>query len=242
MSWRRGEDSAVTVLHGPEPEQAAGPPVTPPLPQRLGTWRKVAIAGILLVLSAGLVWQLTGRDDSAGDLVTPTSVARSAPAASSVTPPQLDPATPPQVVTTGEDFDAIVRSHKALENWVYQFDPDPRWAPVLVDPGFIDEVGGFQRVRNSLALLQAAGQRHEVGRLRTLKVDVSSRVNEDHVLVYVVLEASPGRIIAADGTAVEDLPGLPPTGYMEQWLRRDDGQWHLVQSDALGPPAEGVLP
>ncbi len=32
---------------------------------------------------------------------------------------------------------------------------------------------------------------------------------------------------------------MPPTGFLEHWVRGEDGRWRVYQTTVLGPPGEG---
>ena len=238
MSWLREEaPTATTDGHVHQPGDHGGPRPPQPATEPLALWRKVAVAVLVAVLAGGAVWQLT--DDGGGGPTTPTTVASTTPVPTTAT--TLDPSRPPELRNTGEDFDAIVRSVEAFENWVYQYDPDPKWVPEYIDPRNSDEFG-FKRTQESLAALKAAGERHDSPASRILKVSVSHRSSDHQVAVYVVREALPGAVVNAAGEVVLRRGTYPPTGFLEDWVRGADGRWRLYHSVVLGPPGPGVVP
>ncbi|MDP9389446.1 MAG: hypothetical protein M3Q48_16405 [Actinomycetota bacterium] len=240
MSWLREEAGTATTdrhVHHPDDHDAAGPPEPAPA-EPLALWRKVAVAVLVLGLAAGVVWQLTDDGDG-GSSATSTTVPPTT--AAPATPTTLDPSKPPELQNTGDDFDAIVRSVDAFENWVYQYDPDPKWVPEYVDPRNSDEFG-FKRTQESLAALKAAGERHDSPASRIVKVRVSHRSSDHQVAIYVVREALPGAVVNRAGEVVHRRSTYPPTGFLEDWVRGADGRWRLYHSVVLGPPGPGVVP
>lgn len=233
MNWRRGEDSAVTVLHGPEPEQEAGSPITEPpsSPPGMAPWRKLAIAVVLVALAAGLAWQLTG-DDGGGDVAAPTSVTTAATAPISAPGGQLQP---PELRNTGEDFDAVVRSLENFTRWVYQHDPDPRWTGSIMHP----ECECFKETENRLTALKSEGQHFNSSGEQIRKVIVRDRLDINQVTVYVVYAGRTAGVVDAAGAVVQESEELPPTGINLELRRGDDGRWRTVQEVFLGPPGEG---
>ncbi len=239
MSWLREEAGTATTdrhVHHPDDHDAAGPPEPAPA-EPLALWRKVAVAVLVLGLAAGVVWQLTDDGDG-GSSTTPTTAPSTTSAAPTAT--TLDPSKPPELRNTGEDFDAIVRSVEAFENWVYQYDPDPKWVPEYIDPRNSDEFG-FKRTQESLAALKAAGERYNSATTRIHKVIVRDRVSEHQVGVYVVREHLGGAVVDRNGNVVLELETLPPTGYFEDWVRGEDGRWRLFHQVVLGPPSPDVM-
>lgn len=241
MSWLGEEAPTATTdrhIDPPGGHRPPGPPEPTPAPA-LAPWRKVAVAVLVLGLAGGVIWQLTGDDDGRS-ATPPTTAAASTTPAAPTTATTLDPSTPPELRNTGEDFDAIVRSVEAFEHWVYQYDPDPKWVAEYIDPRNDDEFG-FKRTQESLAALKAAGERHDSPGSRVLKVNVSRRVSDHQVALYVVREALPGAVVDAEGQVVLRRQTYPPTGFLEDWVRGPDGRWRLFHSVVLGPPSPEVL-
>ena len=229
MSWRRTQDSTVTTLPPPQPEQEPGEPT--PSPGGLTRGRTLAAVAIPLALAGGLAWVLASGGGGAGRTTT-TSVAAPTTAATTVAP---DPSRPPELRNTGEDFDAIVRSVRDFENWVYQYDPDPKWVPMFLDPRNEDEFG-FEWAKKNLADLKAVGRHYYAPASKIHRVVLRDRVNENQVGLYVVHEALPANIVDRDGKVVVAQPTLGQTGYFEDWVRGEDGRWRLLHSAVLGPP------
>lgn len=239
MSWLREEaGTATTDRHVDQSgdDQPPGPPERRP-GEPLAPWRKVAVAVLLMGLAGGVIWQLTG--DGGRSTTAPTTAVPSTTSAPTMVT-TLHPSKPPELRNTGEDFDAIVRSVEAFEHWVYQYDPDPKWVPEYIDQRNSDEFG-FKRAQESLATLKAGGERHDSPSSRILKVNVSRRVSDHQVALYVVREALPGAVVNSEGQVVLRRQTYPPTGFLEDWVRGPDGRWRLFHSVVLGAPSPEVL-
>ena len=236
MTWSTPPESTVTTMDEPPPEDDTGAGPTDAASPCRSRWRTAAIIAVPVLLVAGLVWQLS-RGASDGPATPPTSVPTATSAGSSV---PGEASKPPPLRNTGEDFDTIVRSVDAFSNWVYQFDPDPKWVPSYIDPNDTDQYG-FAREQKNLADMKAAGRHYDSPASIVRKVILRDRVSENHVTVYVVYEFPPASIIDRDGRVVVTQPSGPLSGQLEEWVRSDDGRWRRAHSVALGPPAPEVL-
>lgn len=190
-------------------------------------WRKVALVAILAGLAVGLTVVLVQRGGG-------SDIADRAPAS---TVPSGTPVPPrPELRTTGEDFDAIVRSVDELSDWVYEYDPDPRYAALFDDP----RCECYQTTEAALQSLKVSGQHHDSPGVRVHEVAVRRRASDHQVTLYVVIEGLPGSIVDRDGTVVQQRPTLPPTGLLEEWVRGPDGRWRTLDVTPLGPPEGGL--
>lgn len=235
MSWRRARDNTVTTLPPPESEQESRPPK--PAPGGSKRWRILAAVAIPFGLAGGLVWVLTSGNGEGAGRTTTTSVATPTTVSTTVTP---DPSRPPELRNTGENFDTIVRSVRDFENWVYQYDPDPKWVPMILDPRNEDEFG-FEWTTRAMTALREAGNRYDSPRWKVHKVVVRDRVSDQQVSVYVVYEGLAANVIDHKGQLAFPQTASPPTGYLEEWARSEDGRWRLAHSVILGPPDLEVL-
>ena len=230
MSWRRGDDNGGAGLTVEEPKMDQESVVRP---EQTGTdrplplWRKLAVGAIFAVLVGGLAAALLWNSDEKATPPAPKSPAPT-PAVEG-TPPA------PELRNTGEDFNAIVRSAKEFSNWVYQYDPDPKWAESFDHP----QCDCFKVSQDGLATLKASGHRHKAPGVKVHKVILRDRTSPDQVTLYVVIEGLPGAIVDREGNVVQTRPGLPPTGFLEEWVRGPDGRWRAWQSTVLGPPPAG---
>ena len=126
---------------------------------------------------------------------------------------------------------------------MYQYDPDPKWAPLIVDPvcNRPNEEGydGYKVTEEGLASLKAAGHHHDSPGVKVDKVILRDRIDANQVSLYVIIEGLPGAIVDREGKIVKDRPPMAPTGFFEGWVRGPDGRWRGCRSTVLGPPGEG---
>ncbi|MDP9389229.1 MAG: hypothetical protein M3Q48_15265 [Actinomycetota bacterium] len=231
MSWRRsGEHRHGVVLEEREAElrREDDPPPVGPANAALPLWRKLAVAGVFVALLGGLTWTFVRDDEPEGAapvVVPSTTTAPATPAATG----------PPELRNTGEDFNDIVRSGYAFEDWVYQHDPDPKYVPLFTHP----QCECYKVAEDGLASLKAAGHHHDSPGVKIHKVILRDRPRPELVTLYVIFEGLPGAILDQDGKVVKERPPLAPTGFLEHWVRGEDGRWRTYQTTALGPPGEG---
>lgn len=230
MSWRRGNDAGagVTVEEPNVNEQLPLAPEQAQPERPLPLWRKLAVGAILAVLLGGLgiALFLNANDET---VEPPPAEPPAATPAVDGTPP------PPELRNTGEDFNAIVRSVVDFTNWVYQYNPDPKWVSHIQHP----RCECFKQTESNLTSLTTAGYRHDSPELKVHKVLLRDRTSADQVTLYVIIESPPGGIVDREGKVVQQREALPPTGFLEEWVRGSDGRWRTWQSTVLGPPGPG---
>lgn len=232
MSWRRnGDDQSGVALEERESESAPeDAEALAPESRRLLLWRKLALATVFAALVGGLAWTFIGGDDNkrqGAPLVRPptTDAAPAPPAATG----------PPELRNTGEDFNDIVRSVNDYVNWAFEHDPDPKWAPFIDHP----ECECFTTTTDAMASLRAEGHHHDSPGVKVHKVILRNRPRPELVTLYVIIEGLPGAIVDSNGNVVKERPPLAPTGFLEHWLRGEDGRWRTYKTTLLGPPDEG---
>lgn len=240
MSWSQGDKAALDSLVEPGPDEVvdAEPPDEAPDGSRppVAAWRRWAAVGIAVVLVAGAAVALATRDRNDGTAAPqPTTASTTA-----ATRTPADPTKPPPLLNTGDDFDTIVRSSLAFEDWVNQYDPDPKWVDATVAPENTDQYG-YEWNKQNLANLKAAGQHYDGPGIRVRKVIVRERVTDVQVAVYIIYESLPVHIVDSSGKIVSTEPTLPPTGFLVDWVRGDDGRWRQYHLQVLGPPAPELL-
>lgn len=235
MSWRRnGDDQSGVALEEREAELAAeGPEALAPAGPRLPLWRKLAVATLFVLLLAGLAWTFIGGDDKGRDapVAVPSTAAPAGPA-DTAKPADTEK---PELRNTGEDFNDIVRSASALEDWAYQYDPDPKYLALVKYP----ECECYKEAVDGLASLKATGRHHDSPGVKVHKVILRDRPRPEFVTLYVIIEGLPGAIVDQDGKRTKMRPPLAPTGFLEHWVRGEDGLWRTYDSTLLGPPDEG---
>lgn len=235
MSWRRnGDDQSGVALEEREPELSSEDAVEAlaPAGRRLPLWRKLAVGTIFVALLAGLAWTFIGDDDKAGDAPVAVPSTSAAPTTPAAQPADVEK---PELRNTGEDFNDIVRSASALEDWAYQYDPDPKYLPLIKHP----ECECYKEAVDGLASLKATGRHHDSPGVKVHKVILRDRPRPELVTLYVIIEGLPGAIVDQEGKTTKIRPPLAPTGFLEHWVRGEDGRWRTYDSTLLGPPDEG---
>lgn len=231
MSWRRNvDDRSGIALEEREaelpPEDAV--PTLAPEGRSMPLWRKLGVVSVFVVLVGGLAWTFTSDDD-------PKPVTPAAPPSTTTAEPATPEIAQPQLRNTGEDFNEIVRSASSFEDWVYQHDPDPKYLSLIKHP----KCACYKVAEDGLASLKAANQHHDSPGVRIHEVILRDRPRPELVTLYVLFEGLPGAIVDGQGNSVKERPRLPTTGFLEDWVRGEDGRWRKYSFTVLGPPGEG---
>ena len=173
--------------------------------------RAVAI-GLLVVSVAGCSRQ-------------PQGPGAGAPSPRPEPPPELTPVTqpPPSVVDTGEDFDTIVRSLIAFNDWIVAH-PDPSLLVRTMD----SSCPCFASTQKHLSDLASKGWRYEDRSLTQVDRVRAERVADDVVDVFVVLRSDEARVLDASGQVVDREPAYPPTSYFYTLRRTDGAGWRIT--------------
>lgn len=137
----------------------------------------------------------------------------------------------PELVNTGEDFDAIARSFVARRNWLNQ-NPDPE----LVDDHISPDCPCFAPFRDLLADLQTNGHRARGDQVVVKSTKLVNRPAEDIAHVYVVLEPDDLALVDREGKVLVDPDAdRSPVGVL-YILKSVEGEWFLYQEEELGAP------
>lgn len=195
-------------------------------------WRRA----IVLVAAAALGAGCSGGHGAAHDAVPRTTAGGAAAAEASTTTEAATPTTtfaqaddPPELVNTGEDFDAIVRSFLAYGEWL-SVHPTPE----LV--GEIYRSGGpaWSHLHAALTELKGRGFRTDGENPAVVtETRVVERPNNDLAIVYVVIDNPAYSVIDEDGDVVERAAADPLTSWAYE-LRRADGRWLVENRTVLG--------
>lgn len=184
--------------------------------------RRLATGGLLVAVLAVLagasfvVWQ---REDDGG---------RSGQTAESGPSSTLEADAPPALHTTGEDWDAIVRSIGAYQAWLFTH---PK--PELLDNIFLPSFSGYGDAKLGLTNLATKGWRYEpTFRAATVTlVRLFERPGADTAAVFVRASGPSNRIVDSSGNVIQDNPGAGDTAVL--WtLKRNvggDDRWRLEQ-------------
>ncbi len=194
-------------------------------------------------LAAGLLLAACGDDDQAdplptttagddGDTTTtagddPTTTEATAPT-STTTFAQAD--TPPPLVNTGEDFDAIVRSFVAYGSWLGAHPSVDALAATVRRDG-----PEWQRLLPIFTGLVERGERDDgSGPAEVVETRVLERPSDDHVLVFVVLDNPAFQLVDAEGAVVTAVQAEPRHSYAYELRRDRTGQWFIENRTLLG--------
>ena len=228
MSWRHSAGSDVTTV------PSVGVPPTPPgesEPPAPSSRRHVVLGLILALMAVGLAAVLIQRantDDGEATVASPTATAATSP----VTAAPAD--RPPAIVNTGDnpDWDAMVRSMVAFNNWLY-LHPKPE----LLDTFQLRSVPGYADTKLGLTNLATKGWRYDPPRV-TATVEIvrlNSRVNATTAAVFVRFGPAPQyRVVDPAGNEVANQPATT-VGNSVIWTlsKQADGKWYLADVDAL---------
>lgn len=174
---------------------------------------------LLLVLVLGVALKLAGGrgpDDSAS---APSSTAGPTPSTT-----QLAKALAPAIVDTGEDFDAIVRSLIAFNDWIAA-NPDPSLLVKTIDAS----CPCFASTQKGLSDLAVKRWHYDQSRRTEVLKVRPERVADSVVDVFVVLRSDAARILDDSGQAVDGEPAYPPTSYFYTLHRGPEGRWRITQ-------------
>jgi hypothetical protein len=179
----------------------------------------VVFAALLGVLVVGLVSRRSGGNDAAVARVSPTV----APPTTAIQPPPL--------IDTGEDWNAIVRSMIAYNDWLY-LHPKPE----LLDAFSLPSAPLYAETKLALTNLATKGWHYDPPRPSvTIEiVRLNSRVNAKTAAVFVRFGPSPQyRVVDQSGAEVAIQPAIP-TGNSVIWtLAEIDGRWRLADVTPL---------
>lgn len=196
------------------------------------------VGGAAVLVALGLALAACGGDDDgdavpvttttadAGDATTTTTGSTAATATTTFA--QAD--TPPPLVNTGEDFDAIVRSFVAYGEWLsvhpdverlddYVRRDSQAWREL--EPAFAELIDQGWRTAG-----ETPGVVHETR--------VLERPGPNLAIVYLAIESPSFRIVDAAGRAVRDVPAEPTTGWAYELRREEGGPWLLESRTVLG--------
>ena len=178
----------------------------------------VLIVAVLAVLAAGsfVVWQ-DGRDGGAQRTATgpgPTS------------PVSIDPNAPPELRTTGEDWDGIVRSILGYQDWLFTH---PK--PELLDNIMLPTFSQYQDHKLGLTNLATKGWRYdpEYRPATVTLIRLFERPRSDMAVVFVRTFGFPARIVDPAGKVIQDTPGVGDVSVL--WTLKNsvggDARWKL---------------
>jgi hypothetical protein len=182
----------------------------------------VVFAALLGVLVVGLVSRRSGGNDAAVTGVSPT------------TPPptQAVAERPPTLVDTGEDWNAIVRSITAYDDWLFLH---PR--PELLDEILLPSAPTYADSKVGLTNLATKGWRYDPppAPAPVEIVRLNNRVDATTAAVFVRFGPAPQyRVVDRSGAEVANKPATQ-VGNSVIWTLKlgPDSRWRLADVDPL---------
>jgi hypothetical protein len=152
-------------------------------------------------------------------------------------PPASSPSTasadqPPPLVNTGENWEAIVRSMVAFNDWLYLH---PR--PELLDTVVLPSSPNYAETKLGLTNLATKGWRYDPPRapLTVEIVRLNSRISPTAAAVFVRFGPTPRyRVVDQSGTEVANVPATTVSkSVIWTLVQKPDGRWYLSDVDAL---------
>ena len=171
----------------------------------------------MVVLVTAASWLLTScnRADAPND---------APPTTADVTTTTASPAAvAPPIIDTGENFDAIVRSLIAFNDWVVAH-PDPSLLLRSTD----SSCPCFAGTQKNLADLASKGWHYDEGRRTEVLSVRPERVGDAVVDAFVVLRSEEARVLDRAGQVVDREPAYPPTSYFYTLRRGPEGRWRIT--------------
>ena len=193
------------------------------------TRTRYAIAVVMVAtLGVGVVWLYFIRDDGSGSSASgPTGVTAPSSTAGEVVPTGNEP--PPRLENDSEDWDRVVRSIVAYEQWLFTH-PDPDLLIKTEVPSYELFADGQLGLRN----LATKGWRYDPPRqpLPVELVRFHQRPAENVVVLFVRFgRTPPTRVVDRDGKVIQDTAGSPPGAALWTLVREPptDKHWRLFK-------------
>lgn len=169
------------------------------------------------------------------DAVTSTSEARTTASADPTTTTtatttfaQADD--PPDLVNTGEDFDAIVRSFVAFGEWL-SVHPDVERLDEFVRGGS----AAWEQLQPAFAELVDRDWHTNGGSPGIVReTRLLERPNPDLAIVYLAIDSPAFSIQDGAGRTVREVAAVPLTGWVYELRREGGGRWLLENRTVLG--------
>lgn len=222
MSWREPNRRGLDLE-----EPADGGPAAAQGPRQLGTGRKVLLGLILAALAIGLVAVFVARGEdsnSAAPTPLPTQVQTSTP------PTASDP--PPPLLNTGDDpdWDALVRSLFAFDEWLRTH---PR--PELVKEWIRPQSPGYAEAEATIRNLAEGTWRYDPP-YQPVPIERVSLVSRHGPSAVVLIRFGPIpslRGVDRNGNVVVERRAQPGNSATWTVIRDADGKWRFDKAETL---------
>ncbi|MDP1807758.1 MAG: hypothetical protein Q8K72_21450 [Acidimicrobiales bacterium] len=222
----RTGDRMLRDLEGAPPQ----PPSTEP-DRGLSPWRAAAVLAIFAVLIGAIAWGVISRSGDGDPKTTPAGPSGVPATAQPSTPGVADQ--PPTLVNTGENWDAIVRSIVAYNDWLYLH---PR--PELLDEIMLPAHKEYADTKLGLTNLATKGWRYDPPRLPVIveRVTLGTRLSATKASVVVRYGPAPQyRVVDQAGKVIADSPATADGNTVVWTLAQTPGdpRWRLEDIDRL---------
>lgn len=203
----------------------------------MGWCRSRAVVAGLVVVLFGLA--VGACSDDTGPSATPlttdsdgetTTTDQSASTSTTATTTFAQADEPPELVNTGEDFDAIVRSFVAYGEWL-SVHPEPD----RVSDVYREGSPGWERLHRALTDLQQNGYHTDGATPGSItETRLLERPGPDIAIVYAVIDNPPYDVVDVAGNVIEHAEGDPLRSYAFELRRQADGRWLAENRTELG--------
>lgn len=220
----RTGDRMLRDLEGAPPQ----PPSTEP-DRGLSPWRAAAVLAIFAVLIGAIAWGVISRRGDGDQRAVPAGPGATATPPS--TPGVADK--PPALVNTGENWDAIVRSIVAYNEWLYLH---PR--PELLDSIMLPAHKEYADTKLGLTSLATKGWRYDPqpSPVAVQRVTLGTRLSATKVSLVIRYGPAPQyRVVDQTGKVISDSPATADGNSVVWTLAQSPGdpRWRLEDVDPL---------
>lgn len=202
--------------------------------------RGAAAIALLLLLSsvAGLLWRGDGVQDRRATAVTeglqrapltePTDSASATPSDAEAVPARTG--TPPPLMTSGDDLEAVVRSLVIYQQWMLE-NPTATAASEIYRSGSAKG----ERLNRAMQTLAQRGHRYQCAAPPDVSVvdEVRSSADPDRARVVAHVRRAPCRLLDPSSRELVSQPGYEQRAFSFS-LERVSGRWYVLRDDDLG--------
>ncbi len=189
-------------------------------------WLGMVGLAIALLILAGFLFLRGGEAD--GGAAATEVVAAEEPVVAKAPAP-----VGPELINTGDDWDAIVRSHMRYADWMFVENPDHDlltniWASTKIEGSYWQRL--FTRMRDE-------NLRFEPHETKILETKVSGRSDDGMVVItWTVTETPEIYLVDEAGNVVETHPARHNEVWLQTWGRDHTGRWVAIDLDIFEKP------
>ena len=220
----RTGDRMLRDLEGTPPQ----PPSTEP-DRGLSPWRAAAVLAIFAVLIGAIAWGVISRRGDGDEKAVPAGPS-GAPTTPQPTPVAVQP---PALVNTGENWETIVRSMVAYNEWLY-LHPNPE----LLDEILLPAHKEYADTKLGLTNLATKGWRYDPppAPVTVERVTLGTRMSATKVSLVIRYGPAPHyRVVDPAGKVVDESPATADGNSVVWTLAQTPGdpRWRLEDVDRL---------